>query len=685
MRQTLWYDPRVREATPALKSHHALVLACALAGCTQTPSPPPTPLDARPPQDTSHGRDVPIAPDITDASAPDLVVLDTFVDTSTADIALDAGEPPLPPADTGPGLRAVSVDDAPPTTLGTGHLARMLLVGDRLYVANSSDGVMTWSLASSGQLSLLSSTRPLRRDPATPEEIARPVTRCTALAVHTASNTLYCTAADAALGWFSLADRDHPAQQTGSDVSSELRRGYRDALVVGDALLLAGFDRGLLRATIARDGTPGTPAPTEITGDIIALAGDGDTLALLDRRRGLVSFRVENGSVRERGVLALDGPPLGLRVHGTRAAVALGSQGVALVDLAPDAPAITRRVPTTAVATAADFDGPALVVATLTGTWLYDLTRTQTRVAGFDVAEFGALDVLLTPGGRRALAIDWRKALSFDVNLDGHAVLLDADTGYQLRRGDEAVVHVRNPGDIRLTFSVQVNRPGGANVVVYRTIEPGETVRAVVPWSAIEPALDVFSSTAVLRVISWDAAGTQRERQGMLVVGVPNADTARATLVTVGDRFPVLTRRDGASGPAQLPASGRTAMAFVLPDCALQWPALEDLAWLARRGRAPRGYTPVVITISYSPREDPWYGTVFPAMWSLAPLDTLAFGDYSASAAGGGGRPSAEVFDTRFTTRFAGGADFTDVVYTDETGLVRDVERLYRGAWSFGR
>jgi hypothetical protein len=658
---------------------------CAFAGCTHPPSNPPAPLDAGAPQDTSRIEDIPPTTDVTDTPAPDLLVPDILVDASVTDTVVDASEPPLPPADTGPGLRAVSVDDAPPTTLGTGHLARMLLVGDRLYVANSSDGVMSWSLSPTGQLSLLSSTRPLRRDPATPEEIARPVTRCTALAVHTPSNTLYCAAADAALGWFSLADRDHPAQQTGSDISSELRRGYRDALVVGDTLLLAGFDRGLLRATIARDGTPGTPTPTDITSDVIALAGDGSTLALLDRRRGLVSLVVENGAVRERGVVALDGPPLGLRVHGTRAAVALGSQGVALVDLTADTPVITRRVPTTAVATAVDFDGPTLVVATLTGTWLYDLTRTRARVAGFDVAEFGALDVLLTQGGQRALAIDWRKALSFNVNLDGHAVLLDADTGYQLRRGDDAIVHVRNPGDIQLTFSVQVNRPGGATVAVYRMIAPGETVRTTVPWSAIEPALDTFSNTAVLRVVSWDAAGTQRERQGMLVVGVPNADTARATLVTVGDRFPVLARREGATGPAQIPASGRTAMAFVLPDCALQWPALEDLAWLARHGRAPRGYTPVVVTISYSPREDPWYGTVFPAMWSLAPLDTLAFGDYSASLTGAGGRPSAEVFDARFTTRFAGGADFTDVVYTDETGLVRDVERMYRGAWSFGR
>jgi hypothetical protein len=356
--------------------------------------------------------------------------------------------------DAGPHLRGLTLladEPVPPTMSGTAHLSRLLVRSGRVYGANGSAGLMTWQIDGAGRLLPRSSTEPLGQGPASTTPSTLP--RCIATSIDPTGRWLFCSAADAGLAVFDLRDPDQPTVVDRGDRGMTDGLGYPDVHAVDGEVLVAAFGRGLLRATPGADGRPGALVPTGVEGEVVAVGGGGaDALAVLDRRRGLVSLARREGSLRERGALALDGPPLGLRVHGTRAVVALGSSGVALVDLAADAPRIVRRVTPPCVATRADFTDNALAVACSTGVWLYDLRAAEARVADFDAAQYGVLDVTFTDAGRRLLAADWRTVLVYTVDPAGHALLPDVSAGAFLRPGDDVTVAARNPGDVPLTL-----------------------------------------------------------------------------------------------------------------------------------------------------------------------------------------------------------------------------------------
>ena len=582
------------------------------------------------------------------------------------------------------GLEVRGELEGPPTIYGTGHFTRLVVRPPYVYVANSSDGVMTFELSEDGALAFRSSTRALRSKPGVGSMTAP---RCTTLALHAATSTLHCHALDGGPSWYDLRTRpDLAPADPRSDVSMEIRAGVRDLSLVGDTLYGAALDRGLLRASLLGDGAPGVMEPSGLLGEVTAVDGDGDTLAVLDRQRGLISLRIDGTRLVERGVLPLQGPTMRVRVHGHRAVVTLGSEGAWLIDLTPATPVVIARVTPPTVSVAADFDDRVLLLGSLTGTWLYDLSAPVPRLAGYYPAEYGVLDVVLQ--GRRALALDWRMLVTFEVHPEGRVRLPDVDNGYYLPPDTEGEVRVRNPGDVPLRLLLQESGnfpppvPERDRVIGRLQIAPGAVGRFRVSAAQMRAGLDPGSHAVRLEVLREDGVVRPRSSLSVVVFGVSAAPTDPPA---VGRPFPVMTARAGAPGPATLPTAGRgQALHFVLPDCALQWPQVEDSVWLSRAGMTLEAAPIQPLLISFGrPMEDPDpTHLLYARLWGAASLNPLPFWRYADAFTTDPRRSDAEVFENRLTTRQVGGADYTDMFIVGADGVVRGIDRIYRGRWS---
>lgn len=609
-----------------------------------------------------------------DAAVGDAAVSDAMVSDAMVSDAVVATDDP-----NRPGLRWLAAEPAPDTLTGSPHLVRVVLRPGRAWVANSSSGVMTWGVDSGQGFEARSSTVPFMLQGPAPKPAPAP--RCTALAAPPSGRALYCAAADGGLSWFDLRDPDHPATGPGSDLSTELRPGYRDLYAQDDVLWLAAFRRGLLRARLGADGRPEAPEPVGVNGDIVGVGGEGQELVVLDRTRGLVRLRREGDGVVERDALRLDGPLLGLRVRGEHAVVSLGSMGAAVVRLSGASMEVVARVRPPAVVTSADLRGEALALGSMSGVWLYAVKGATTRLAGFDPAEHGVLDVAFTEDGR-LVALDWRSVLLFRVDVGGHSVLPDVDDGTVVGPGVDARIVARNPGDRPLQLALEVHGavppgPGGERTRERAVVAPGETVRFTVPAAQLQAWGDLARGQHRFIVTSEQGRALRRSHQGVVVVAVPSQSVGRDALPVVGSRFPRLSAQRADVSPREVPDVTPASLVFVLPDCALQWPPLEDLAWSWATGHSAHPQ-PFVLTVSFARGVDTWNGPRFMSLWGADALGGRPLGDYLDL----GGRPSGEVFDQSFAAREIGGADFTDVYELDQDGVVREVDRHYRGAWA---
>lgn len=580
------------------------------------------------------------------------------------------------------GLTLVTAEPVSPTWSGTAHLARLLVRAGRVYGANSSAGLMTWEIDREGRLAPRSSTEPLGPGPTPTGPSTLP--RCVAVALDASGRWLYCSAADAGIARFDLRDPNEPAVVDRGALLPEEGLGYPDLHVADGELLVAAFGRGLLRATPDADGRLGPLQPTGVTGDVVSVDGGGsDALAALDRRRGLVHLARSAGALQERGALALDGPPLGLRIHGTLAAVAMGSSGVILADLSSDPPRVVRRVTPPCVATRADFTDTALAVACSTGVWLYDLRAAEPRVADFDAAQYGALDVTFTDAGRRLIAADWRTLLVYTVDPAGHAHLPDVSSGAYLRPGDGATVAARNPGDVplTLTFSRLVEGPMGVQLIELQraAAAPGELVRFSVTGAQLATWLDPAQRSAQFQVIAEESRAWRRFHQGSVRFLTVDRSPSGEHPPAEGEAFPRWTARAGAQGPAALPPAGASDIALLLPDCALQWGAIEDLAWQQRHGRLLPARQLLMLSISFGDDLDETERGQTLRRLDAAELGAYPLSDYLGAVAGG--RSSGAFADAQLSSRLTGGGDYTEVFQLDAQGVVQHTERIYRGAW----
>ncbi len=119
---------------------------------------------------------------------------------------------------------------------------------------------------------------------------------------------------------------------------------------------------------------------------------------------------------------------------------------------------------------------------------------------------------------------------------------------------------------------------------------------------------------------------------------------------------------------------------MLLPDCALQWGAVEDLAWQRRHGPTPPARQTLMLSISFGRELDEVERALALRRLDAAELGAYPLGDYLGAVTMG--RSSGEFFDMYLTSRnVGGGGDFTELYALDAEGLVQQTGRIYRGTW----
>jgi hypothetical protein len=197
------------------------------------------------------------------------------------------------------------------------------------------------------------------------------------------------------------------------------------------------------------------------------------------------------------------------------------------------------------------------------------------------------------------------------------------------------------------------------------TISPGQTARYEVqnPFTTPLRAGDV--TLAPLQRTWFTAANSTRGFVHLELGGGRSIDVGAAT--ADGDTV-------APGGPLGLPFP--SAWVYVLqPDCALQWPDVEDLLWLREHGGLGDGRSIEVMLLPNSAIDQ---YDAYRALWSPLPLpnlmDLLPLADFpSLDLAGAIRRISL--------TRLLGGPDSTLFVATDAARRVVTMANQYRGAY----
>lgn len=560
------------------------------------------------------------------------------------------------------------------------HLVELVVHGDHVYAANSNEELGVLRLEPEGGLTVTQ-----------PGGMTEDNPRCTSLAVHAASDTLYC-AADEALHFptagVSIYDISTPGRAELRDRFELSRRSVRDIEVIGDRLLIHHFDQGLWTAAIGPDGGLSTLVDTGVAGNarISAELAGGRIASLFGDVEGTgAQLRLFDLEFNELDRLALDGPPLGLSADfdGDRVAVALGSAGVALVDVGSDSLARGRRLAPPGVATHAIVDGDLAFAITLSGAFAWELGSAggEPRLFGFGPSG--------VPGPERAgnmlhgvladdgslVTSDWLAVERWAVDRGGEVLDLDVPRGVYVQPEGPVRWRLRNPGPVPLRAQMRLDRHELGSV----ELGPGELFELELGgerrrelWPADEPVARVY-----LRV--YDASlGEQAEplSSSVLVLATRPESLEAGVPPATGDPFPELWLSTPALEPFTLPTTTGSQTIWFWPDCALMWPEMEDLAWLARTGADTRPGAPVLIS-EYNIVEDGFAarwgleGTVYGHWGTLAPAAVQ-----DANAVYGD-----DLYAPFFIAELPGDAMPTDYVI-DEQGVVRSIERMYRGPFS---
>jgi len=556
-----------------------------------------------------------------------------------------------------------------------GHATELSLLADRLFIASSSGGVTAFLVDRDGHLFL---TQTEISEPPPPPALPPPPThpRCTTIAAHPASASLYCAAADiAGVSAYDLRAPATPSVRAGAILTQKQHLGDRQLAVSADTLFLAAFDQGLQRATIALDGGLGPISTTSLTSRVVGVAADGADLAATDIDGVLTAFRVgAGGQLRRTGELDLAGPPIRVTVRGGSAAVALGSFGASVVALGAEGPRLAMHVEPGCPVMAADVRSDRLAVACATGVYLYDLRGAAPRIAGFYRAGSTMLDVRFD--GDRLAVLDWSDVLLFRVDLEGRATRPDHAPGYVLHPGQAATVVARNPGDLDLHLHFDLARGAATARVGDLVLAPFATSSITVPAAMLADA--PRSGTRVLVECDENLephVGTSNS----VVIGIVDAVTDAASHVALGDPFPAL--RDVVNGGPAVPMPGtRTNFAFIEPDCALQWPEVQELGWAQRRARLIDRAAAFVFTIP-SNNDDAWNRGHFMAGWGAGGVSHHHFADYSRSIPGHETEDYNGMFQRVFgLNTLLAGPDVSANYAVDDRGVITGIEQFYRGA-----
>ncbi|EDM80801.1 hypothetical protein PPSIR1_12998 [Plesiocystis pacifica SIR-1] len=615
----------------------------------------------------------------------------------------DAGGPSRDPLPRG----LVPMDQAIQPTEGP-HLAEPVLhrFGEQvfLYVANSNDTVATYEVTPAGTLVLTD-----ERAPGVDE------VRCTTLAIHEPSASLYCGNDDvSALDRYSLADPTRPVRDGQWPLYDDFRGLAADLEVHGDRLLIGSWDLGLVSMGIGPDGQlDGELVEAGIEGNFRRLtsAGEGRVWALTADRGVLMLEHAGAGAFTELAQLPIDGPAMDLgfdQDHAgegglERAAVALGSMGAQIVEWDGQSLRAGTSVHPPGVVSAADLDGDALAAVTLTGAYLYDLRadaheRVADRpgggwapdeppVAGYlddgrwtSVEREGSLLHARMFEGELFMT-DWNYIERVGVDLDGYPVGIDIQRAAYHAEGDAWIgVGVRNPGAV-----VQRVELLGVGGVVLNTAElgPFETAALYFPAERFElanPELVIavvrerglpvreYGSMVLRRPA---AQGWPVEVHGAPAPGeaVPPVTLARSLEAVPGSPVETVT----------LPNARPERVVFLGSDCAAMWPELDDMAWRMREGdlRSPdgddaqaRGFLAIFDDLTVRGKE---------TRWRLVGLPWGFFGTELPPELGMA-NPWSDLYEDGFGIHELPGAAHHPTDYElDADGRVIAVEREYRG------
>ena len=588
---------------PPLRSRVILGLgALLLVACTSA---------ARPPTTLAFDAGATDAPAV-DAPAVDAPVVDApVVDAPVVDApVVDA------PVVDAPVYRAVLRQaganlEIPNDITGTPHAAQLVTpagLDGALFIANSYGGFLRYQRSATGL------TRTAVSEPRTPPG---PLVYCNRLAVHAGSATVYCVGLLGSL--ITLFDATSGALRAA--VTTDAR--YRGVAVHGDGLYLAAVDRGLWRRAIHPDGSLGD-AVRVAEGTFLHVVEVPGGVAAVERRAGVLFVPDSGASAR----VTLPGPPLGVRVRGDALWIALGSQGIAVVDLTTHA---VRALAVDCVVATVDATDAAVVVGCRQGTRLYarpDAAADRLVVPLSNTrADYAVTDVIALPEG--IYELDWRTLRRYETTDDVAAPrgVPEAPLGFTIAPGQTVRYEVQNP------FATPL-RAGDA------TLAPGQRA-----WFT--------AANSAMGFVRLPLDGGRS-----IDVGAATAD---------GD-----TVRPG--GPFGLPYPD--AWVYILqPDCALQWPDVEDLLWTREHGGFGDGRAVEVVLLPNSAIES---FDAYRALWSPLPLPSLAdllpLADFPALDLLAASRRLS-------LTRLLGGPDSTLFVATDHARRVVTMANQYRGAY----
>lgn len=599
--------------------------------------------------------------DETDARPADA---DGATDASAADTGADTGPPALTA-----GLLETARLNVAASPEGSPHLGEIALDGDRVYLANSFAGVTALQQTISGGLAVTSSWTGI---PAKP--------RCTTIAIHRPSQTLYCaTPAYGANGVPSGAVSAYGLELPGTplvrDALALVAPGaaFADVEVVESALYLAAFEGGLMRAPIKAGGELSAAVATGIGSHTVAVTHSGTQLALLDLDAGLVLATHTATGVTQTGALALDGPLLDVSVRGKRVAVALGSAGVSVIDISGAQPVeVARLTPHGVAASVALADG-ALAVGCLSGLYLYDLGASPPALRGFVPAHQALLDVAWTAQG--VVASDWGMVFAARADLAGTVLTPDADRGGYVGPDAASSLRIANPG---LTPLDVVATGISGKTLATATLAPSGELDLTFPTTLNPTGAPL---TVVLATAQATLAAMSPIVPRDIILLRRKADHDPATgRPALGDPFPRLRVAAYPSGePLDLPLPGvRQRVVGHADDCVAMWPQLRDLDWLASKGLAPDGAQVVAMAARGQNLAR------FVAQWRLDHLthatDDIPSGILLLDSGDIVYGPTL-YSDVLFLGEWPGGAHHPSDYIVDEGGVVRGIERLYRGAW----
>ncbi len=562
------------------------------------------------------------------------------------------------------------------------HFVELVAHAGHVYVANSQEGVVSFRLEADGGLTLTD------RALATDENQGR----CTTLAIDHARAVLYCASDRRVVLRFDVST---PGVLAPLGPSLELNHWWvRDLEVFEDTLLISVFEGGLWRAQIGEGGALSqlTQVPTEGNARVVASLGEHVLSTFVDPEglgSELRSFDPESWAELDR--LQLAGAPLSLAADasgGSSVAAALGSGGAALIDVAEDgALTLQRTLQPPGVVTHALRSGPLAVAVTLAGAFAWDLEAQEPGAAEGEPRLFGfapestqgiyrngnMLHALLIEG--ELITSDWTWIERWAIEREGEVVALDVPRGVYFPPEGPVRWRVRNPGPLPLRVDVWAGRElvTQRELAAYEapTLELSSEERArVLPRK--EPTVNLS-----LRVHD-PAVASGGEPLSVATMTLLQREADDVVPPAVGDTFPALSLARPAGGSFTLPLDRPVQTIWYTIDCALMWPELEDLAWLARSGRDLGRGDPVLIT-----NKDVTLSS-FVEHWALEPLEFGHFGadappEVNAANAAYGGED--DIFRAFIVYDLPGDSITTDYVL-DAAGRVRSVERMYRGPWS---